>query len=573
MTDTIHAASGFVERARRRRPITRADLAASAFVIATTLLVLVPLASLLVIALSGEADIWPHLAAYVLPTALAQTFVLLAGVAFVCAAIGVGTAWVITAYRFPGRDMLAWMMPLPLAFPTYIVAYVYVEFLDALGPVQTTLRALFGWQTADYWFPQIRSMPGAIFVLGVVLYPYVYLAARAMFQTQSACLIEVARTLGANRLALARHVALPLARPALAVGLALVLLESLNDIGATEYLGIRTLTIAIFTTWLNRGSLAGAAQIACVMLVVVAALIMLERYGRGQRRFSMSERRPRAVAPIDLSGKAGLAAFSICLLPVLFGFFLPLAFLVREVAVRGLVTSFDPELIRHTATTIVFAGSATGLTLALGFGAALAARLVHRRMLSGWLVVSGLGYALPGTVLALGLLTPLVAVDNAFSAGWRLLLGSGLGLIVSGSGAAVVIAYVIRFLTIATGSAQAGLARVSHHVDEAARTLGAAPSEVSRTIHLPLVRPALGGAALLVFVDALKELPATLLLRPLNVETLPTYIYQFATRGNFEEGALAALIIVAVGILPVMRMARFADIGIAGEPVRTEESS
>jgi iron(III) transport system permease protein len=553
--------------ALRRRHTTPADVVSTAFMLALAALVLAPLVNLVLIALSGDAEIWPHLAAYVIPQALLDTALLLLGVAVITSVAGIGTAWLVTAYRFPGRDLLVWLLPLPLAIPTYIVAYIYVDILDALGPVQSALRALVGWRSpADYWFPEVRSLGGAIFVIGIVLYPYVYLAARAMFQTQSACLIEVARTLGAGRLTLARHVALPLARPALAVGLSLALLETLNDIGASEYLGVRTLTLSIFTTWLNRGSLPAAAQIACVMLVVVAALIALERYGRRDRRFAISVRRPRVTQPIALTGRARWLVMLACLVPVALGFLIPAFYLARQVIVRGLLVGFDPDLIRYTLMTIALAAVATACALALGMGAAVAARLLRRPLIAACLTVAGLGYAVPGTVLALGLLSPLVAVDEGINWVSRALFGAGVGLVVAGSGAALVIAYVIRFLAISTGSAQAGLARISTHMDDVARTLGTRPGGVVRFIHLPLARAALGAAALLIFVDCLKELPATLLLRPLNVETLSTYIYQFATRGNFEEGALASLLIIAVGILPVIRMVRYADAAPSPEP-------
>lgn len=546
-----------------------ADVAAVGLLLLVALITIAPVASLVVIAAGSDGEHWAHLSRYVIPIALQQTLLLLAGVAFLTALVGTGTAWLVTAYRFPGRDLLGWLMPLPLAFPTYIVAYVYVEIFEVLGPVQSSLGAFFG-QRPGFGLFDVRSVGGAIVIMSLVLYPYVYLAARAMFQTQSACMIEVARTLGAGKLTLARHVALPLARPALAVGLSLVMLETLNDIGATEYLGVRTLTLSIFTTWLNRGSLAGAAQIACVMLVVVAGLIFLERAGRRRRRFSLSERRPRTVAPIVLSRWPAALAAGACFAPFAFGFLLPAAFLAREVFARGLLTRFDPELVRHTLVTVALAGTATVITLALGFGVVAAVRAARRPGLAGVVAIASLGYAVPGTVLALGLLAPLVAMDNAINVVTRSVAGVGVGLLLAGSGAAVVIAYVIRFLSIATGSAQAGMSRISSHMDDAARTLGATPGELTRLVHLPLLRPSVGGAALLVFVDALKELPATLLLRPLNVETLPTYIYQYATRGSFEEGALAALLIVAVGLLPVLRMGRYADTGIGdGSTTRT----
>jgi iron(III) transport system permease protein len=560
--DLTHPAPG--TPARRSRVWIAAHPLASAFIVAVAALVVIPLANLLRIALTGDAEFWRDNAAYVLPVAIRETVLLLAGVAVLAGSIGAGTAWLVTAYRFPGRGALAWLLALPLAIPTYIVAYIYVDICDALGPVQGIVRALSGGHLS--WHPDVRSLPGAIFVFSLVLYPYVFLAARAMFQTQSASLFEVARTLGATRLMLARHVALPLARPALAVGLSLALMETLNDIGASEYLGVRTLTLSIFTTWLNRSSLPGAAQIACVMLLGVTGLIALERYGRRGRRFHVASRRSQPPAPIVLTGRAGIVASVACALPVFLGFFLPAAYLVHEVIARGLLVGFDPDLVRHTINTILLAAAATTVALALGFGVVIAARLIRRPWVDGALVLAGLGYAMPGTVLALALLSPLVAVDDGLNALSRALTGAGVGLLIAGSSAALVIAYVIRFLAIATGSAQAGLARVSTHVDDAARTLGQKPSALVRLIHIPLVRPALGGAALLVFVDCLKELSATLLLRPLNLETLSTYIYQFATRGNFEEGALAALLIVAAGIGPVIWMVRYADLAPIPEP-------
>jgi iron(III) transport system permease protein len=405
----------------------------------------------------------------------------------------------------------------------------------------------------------VRSLPGAVFVMGFVLYPYDYLVTRAMFQTQSAGLIEMARVLGASRWLLARDITLPLARPAIATGVALAMLETLNDIGASEYLGVRTLTLSIFSTWLNRSSLPGAAQIACVMLLAVAALIALERYGRRRQQFTGIDRHPGIARRIPLSGTARWLASAACFLPVALGFLVPLLYLAQEVIARGLLVGFDPALIRHTSNTVLIAACATALTLLLGFSVVFALRLIRRPFAQTCVFAASLGYAVPGTVLALGLLSPLVAVDEAINWFTRSLAGVGVGLVLAGSSAALVIAYAIRFLAIATGFAQAGLARISTELDDAARSAGMRPGGVMWSIQLPLMRPALWGAALLIFVDCLKELPATLLLRPLNVETLSTYIYQFATRGNFEEGSLAALLIVLVGIVPVIRMVRHAD--------------
>ena len=528
--------------------------------VAAGLLAIAPLVSLIVIAFGDTGDLWTHLSRYVIPTALGRTALLLAGVAAVTIIVGAGTAWIVTTFAFPGRDALTWLLPLPLAIPTYIVAYVYVDILDAGGPVQAALRAIFGWRSAaDYWFPNVRSLTGAILLFGFVLYPYVYLATRAMLQTQGSMFTEAARMLGAHPWGLARRITLPLARPALAVGVSLALLETLNDIGASEYLGVQTLTLSIFTTWLNRGSLAGAAQIACFMLLLVAALIALERYGRRRRDFAVSAMDTRHLSRITLVGWTRWIAAAACLAPVVLGFLLPAGYLLREVLVRGLLVGYDTDLVRHALTTVFLASSATAITLALGFSAVAALRYVKHPVIAASVNVAGIGYAVPGTVLALGLLSPLVLVDDGINALARVFTGTGVGLVLAGSSAAVIIAYVIRFLAIAIGFAQAGFARISPELDDVARLLGAGPGRVARTIHIPLARPAIFGAALLIFVDCLKELPATLLLRPLNVETLSTYIYQFATRGSFEQGSLAALIIVAVGILPVIRITRYAD--------------
>jgi iron(III) transport system permease protein len=533
---------------------------AMAFLVLVAALVAAPLVNLAFIAFQGDAELWPHLVAYVIPPAALNTVLLLTGVALVSSVAGVSTAWIATAYDFPGRTTMLWLLPLPLAFPTYIVAYVYVDLLDGIGPVQSAVRALFGWKSAaDYWFPSVRSLGGAILVMGVVLYPYVYLAARAMFQTQSAALLETARGLGATPWRLARDIALPMARPAIAAGVALALLETLNDIGASEYLGVQTLTLSIFNTWLNRSSLPGAAQIACTMLIAVAALIALERYGRRRQGFTGLDMRPGQSRRLVLTGGGRWLALAGCLLPVSLGFFVPLLHLAYETLARGLLIGFDTALVRHTLNTVLIAAIATALILALGFGSAFALRLLRTPFAAACFFIAGLGYAVPGTVLALGILSPLVAIDEAINAMAHLLTGSYVGLVLAGSSAAVVCAYVVRFLAIATGFAQAGLARISPELDDAARTAGTRPAGLIRAIHLPLLRPALWGAALLVFVDCLKELPATLLLRPLNVETLSTYIYQFATRGNFEEGSLAALLIVLVGIVPVIWMIRHAE--------------
>ena len=390
-------------------------LAAGGIAVLAALIAIAPLVSLAVIATGYTEGLWLHLIRYVIPVAVAQTALLLIGVAAVTIVIGVGAAWAVTTFQFPGRDTLTWMLVLPLAIPTYIVAYIYVDLLDSYGPLQTALRAAFGWKSAaDYWFPSVRSLGGAILLMGLVLYPYVYLAARAMFQTQAAQFAEAARVLGARPFRLAIQISLPLARPAVAVGVALALLETLNDIGLSEYLGVQTLTLSIFTTWLNRNSLPGAAQIACVMLVFVAALIVLERYGRRGRTFTaMTQQGARFASRIVLKGPSRFMAMLLCCVPVVLEFLLPAGFLFYEVVLRGLLVGFDPALIRPALTTIALAAAATAVVLAIGFSAIAAARYLRHSFIDACVNVAGIGYAIPGTVLALGLLTPLVLVDES----------------------------------------------------------------------------------------------------------------------------------------------------------------
>ncbi|WP_043175071.1 ABC transporter permease, partial [Burkholderia ambifaria] len=499
---------------------------------------------------------WKHLGAFVLPQALANTLLLLAGVGAIVTVVGTGCAWLVTAYDFPGRRILTWALLLPLAVPTYIVAFAYLDLLHPIGPVQGAIRWLLGFDSPrQFRLPDLRSLPGAIFVLGFVLYPYVYLSTRAMFVTQSASLLEAARTLGAGRIATFWRVVVPLARPAIAVGVSLALLETLNDIGASEFLGVQTLTVSVYTTWITRSDLAGAAQIALAMLAIVVGMIVLERYGRRRQRYAHG-RRMRPVAPRKLTGAAAWSAAVLGWLPVLIGFGAPAAYLVVETGKRlHLVGGVSAQLLTGLANTLTIAAAATVTTLACGLVVAWAARARRDSAPAGPARVCAriacLGYAVPGTVLAIGLLIPFAAADR--------LLGAALGrdgLLLMGSAAALVIAYTVRFLAISTGSIEAGLARIPPSLEQAARSLGETAGGTLRRVHLPLLRPALTTSALLVFVDAMKELPATLLLRPLNFDTLATWLYAEAARGTYEEGAVAALAIVLAGLVPVILLAR-----------------
>lgn len=523
---------------------------------AVAFLVVLPVLVLAGHALMADSSHWAHLASYVLPQALLNTLLLLFGVGVVCAALGTGSAWLVTAYDFPGRSVLTWALLLPLAVPTYIVAFAYLDLMHPIGPVQTFLRAVLGYDSPrQFRLPDLRSLQGAIFVLGFVLYPYVYLATRVMFMSQAASLLEAARTLGASRSEVFRQVVIPLARPAIVVGLSLALLEALNDIGASEFLGVQTLTVSVYTTWTTRSDLGGAAQIALAMLCIIIVLIMLERHGRRRQRFA-STQRMRPMQPRRLRGVAALGALSLGAVPVLLGFAIPSAYLVSETFKRlNLVGGVSDQLLRALTNTLFLATTATLLAVACGLMLAWASRSMREsarfNLPRACVRLASLGYAVPGTVLAIGLLTPLLFTDR--------MLGQVFGypgLLLMGSTAGLVIAYVIRFVAIPAGSIEAGLTRIPPSLEQASRLLGESSGGTLRRVHLPLLKPALAASALLVFVDTMKELPATLLLRPLNFETLSTWLYAEAARGTYEEGAVAALAIVVAGLLPVILLAR-----------------
>lgn len=509
----------------------------------------------------GSVEHWSHLLAHVLPGAFLNTVLLLAGVAVLAGCLGVGAAWLITAYQFPGRRIVSWALLLPLAVPTYIVAFAYLDILHPIGPVQGVIRDILGYTSPrQFRLPDLRSLPGAIFLLGFVLYPYVYLSTRAMFATQAASLIEAARILGESRRSVFFRVALPMARPAIAVGLSLTLLETLNDIGASEFLGIQTLTVSIYSTWVTRSNLAGAAQIALTMLVMVVSLIWIERLGRRHQRYS-SNQRSHPVRPQELKGVPALIACALGWAPIVIGFMAPALYLVNaSIKYLNLNGTVSAQLLNSAWNTLSLALIATLVTLVAGLILAWSARgnhhQHHSRALPNLLAgIASIGYAIPGTVLAIGLLGPLVFVDGLLNRITQL-WGAPEKLILMGSMGALIIAYSIRFLAISSGSLQAGLSRIPPSLEQASRLLGESASGTLRRVHLPLLRPAIGAAALLVFVDAMKELPATLLLRPMNFDTLATWLYAEAARGTYEEGAIAALAIVVAGLLPVILLAR-----------------
>jgi len=524
--------------------------------LAIAALILVPVVALAFQASNGSAGLWGHLIQYVLPQAMGDTLMVLAGVGVLVTVLGTGTAWLVTAYDFPGRKLLQWALLLPLAVPTYIIAYAYLDLLHPLGPVQGAIRAVFGLGSPrDFRLPDIRSMAGCILLLGFVLYPYVYMTARAMFLTQAANVLDVSRSLGTGRRALFWRVVVPMARPAIAVGVSLALMEALNDIGASQFLGVRTLTVSIYSTWLTRYDLAGASQIALVMLIFIIALVNLERHGRRQQRFTASVQRARLMVPRAVPGLAGWGLLALGLVPVLLGFVFPALHLAVQAYQRVALRGLSPRILAEAGNTVLLAAIACVVVLGCGLAIAYSARFSGRRTVALASRISVIGYALPGTVVAIGILIPVAGLDRFLGGMAEAMFGYSGGLLILGSGAALIYAYTTRFLAVSTGGIEAGLTRIAPSLDHAARSLGQSQGGAFRRIHLPLSRPALVAAALLVFVDCVKELPATLLLRPLNFETLSTHLYGEAVRGTYEEASVVALIIVAIGILPVIFLA------------------
>ena len=493
-----------------------------------------PVLSLIGLGFGSAGDIWPHLIAHVIPAQLRTTVMLMLGVGVLCAITGTVTAWLVTFCQFPGRQLFGWALLLPLAMPTYLSAYSYADILDQAGPV-------FGfWSLVlpAHAYPRIHTLGGAIGVLSLVLYPYVFLSARAAFIQQSTVLIEAGRTLGLSPTACFWRIGLPLARPAIAVGVALVLMECLNDIGAVEHLGVQTLTIGVYDTWLVRGSLVGAAQMALMLLGFIALLTIVERTQRRARGYVGRQSRQRSLPRFMLGRTSALAAFSACLLPVLLGFVVPTSALITD----ALQQSLTPDVQRAATNSLTLAAIAALATTGLGLLLAYGARSSRIRAMRALVGFSALGYAVPGTVLAIGTMIALAGITN-----W-----TGGAILLGGTGFALIFAYTVRFLALAHGTLEAGFGRISMNMDMAARSLGTSRRHTLFRVHIYLLRPPVLAALLLVFVDVMKELPATLILRPFDFETLATLVYMRASLGQVEEAALPALMIIIVGLVPVV---------------------
>jgi iron(III) transport system permease protein len=527
---------------------------AGAMVIAA--LVLAPVVAVAALALVPKGDLWLHLWGTALPRYLGTTLVLMLAVGTMAMVAGTATAWLVTMYRFPGSRWLGVALFFPLAIPAYVGAYAVVDFLDYSGAVQTALRGLMGWTSArDYWFPEVRSLPAAAVVLAAALYPYVYLMARAAFNDQSGCTHDVARALGASPWGLFLRVGLPMARPAVAAGTALVLMETVADYGTVNHFGVQTLTTGIFTVWLSRNDQAGAAQLALVALGLVLLLLGLERAGRRGARFHRTSRTARPRDLPRLAGWRGWTAFAACALPFAVGFVLPVAVMLAH-GLRNPEAWVAPGLLRAFLHTLAVGGTAAVITVTAALFMVYGVRLSGARLPRLLLPLTTLGYAAPGAVLAVGFLVPLAALDHRVADAVLALTGHDPGLIITGTAAALVLAYMVRFFAVAQGAAESAFGRVTPALPAAARSLGRGPGGALLSVYLPLMRGSVAIALLIVFVDCVKELPATLLLRPFNFDTLATRTYELASLERLGEAAPAALLVMAVGLLAVAVMAR-----------------
>ena len=503
----------------------------------------------------GTSSTWTHLSQTVLPDYIANTLWLCLGVGLGVGLIGVATAWLTTMHEFPGRRIFEWALVLPMAMPAYVMAYVYTDFLQFVGPVQTTLRETFGWQHGDYWFPDIRTLPGAVLMFVCVLYPYVYLLARSAFLERASGMLEAARTLGMGPWRAFFAVSLPLARPAIAAGIALALMETLADYGTVAYFAVNTFTTGIYRAWFSLGDRVAAAQLASMLLGFVLFLLMVERISRGRARYNNTTGRNRPLAGAQLSGLPAALAIIVCSLPLLLGFILPAVLLLKMALTEG-DAQFGERFVMLARNSFVLASITAGIAVLLALLLAYGARLSKTTLANALNRLVGLGYAVPGAVIAVGVLIPVTRLDNWLAGQWLLWFGYNPGLLLTGGIAALIYAYLVRVLGVALHSIESSLAKITPSMDDAARSLGLGQSETLRRVHAPMLRGSLLTAALLVFVDVMKELPATLVMRPFNFDTLATQAYTLASDERLAEASTASLAIVAVGLLPLIAISR-----------------
>lgn len=501
---------------------------------------------------ADTSDIWEHLASTVLPQYVLNSLLLLVGVGIGVSVIGVGTAWLVTMCRFPGQRVFEWGLLLPLAAPSYVLAYVYTDFLEYYGPVQTVLRSLFGWDSMnDYWFPSVRSLWGAMVTLTLVLYPYVYLLSRVAFLEQSVRSLEASRSLGRGPWRSFWTVALPLARPAIMAGLALALMETLNDFGTVDFFGVQTFTTGIYRTWFGMGERIAASQIAACLMMFILALILLERWSRRQARYYQMSSRFQSLSTYSLSGGRSLLAILACTIPIILGLILP-AILLLYMTFQNWSKTMNSNFWALSYHSVVLASVSAIVAVTISLIMAYGVRLNSNWWMRLGVRISAMGYAVPGSVIAVGILIPTAQFDNWVDGWMRSVLGISTGLLITGSVVALVLAYLVRFLAVALNTVESSLIQIRPSLDDASRCLGRSPLQTLISVHAPLMWSGILTGIMIVFVDVMKELPATLVMRPFNFDTLAVQVYRYASDERLAEASAPALAILLVGLVPVI---------------------
>ena len=520
-----------------------------------TMAILTPVITVLLNLFAPASENWEHLVDTVLPDYVLNSLILMFGVALGAGSIGVTTAWLTSMYRFPGKKFLEWALLLPLGVPAYIIAYTYTGMLDVSGPVQQWIRVSFDVSYGEYWFPEVRSIEGAIAMFSLVLYPYVYLLTRAAFIEQSICVLEASRVLGCTPWQSFSKVALPLARPAIVAGLSLALMETLADFGTVQYFGVSTFTTGIFRTWFGMYDPVAASQLSAILLVFVFGLILLERWSRRRAQFHHTTNRYQELPETPLEGYRAVVALVACSIPLLLGFFVPL-FQLTLWAVETFETMVDEKFIRLMLNSFSLAVLAAVVALIpaliLGYGN----RFRPSRIMQLLTRLSAMGYAIPGTVIAVGVLIPFGAVDRSVDAWTRSNLGFGSGLLLTGTIFILLFAYTVRFLAVSLQTTEAGLGKIKPSMDEASRSMGNSRLRTLKRVHFPIMKGSMLTALVIVFVDVMKELPATLVLRPFDFNTLAVRAYELASDERLADSSTAALAIVLVGVVPVILLSR-----------------
>ncbi len=517
-------------------------------------------------------EVWEHLSSTVLPSYLSNSFWLACGTGLGVLLLGIPTAWLNSMCQFPGRRIFEWALLLPLAMPAYIIAYTYTGMLDFAGPLQSFIREMTGLGYGEYYFPEVRSLGGAIIMLSLVLFPYVYLLARAAFLEQSICVLEVSRTLGASHWESFFRVALPLARPAIITGLSLALMETLADFGTVQYFGVPTFTTGIYRTWFGLGNSAAAAQLAAMLMSFVFILILIELWSRKQARYHHTSNKISHIKTYNLKGTKAALAFLMCLTPLLLGFIIPvIQLLYWSITSAGNGISWDFIILTWHSLLLAFSAAVFALIFALILG--YSKRINRSPLLNITSRIATMGYAIPGTVIAIGVLIPFAWLDTHINIISRAWFGEGVGLIFSGTLLTLLFAYNVRFLAVSLQTVDSGLGKIKPTIDDAGRSLGLTPTGVLHKLHLPLMRGTLLTATLLVFVDVLKELPATLIIRPFNFNTLAVRAYELASDERLADAGLPSLMIVIAGIIPIILLSHSISKSRAGGKQQPQKPS